>query len=403
MEKLKNFFRITATNKMMWITLIIGVTIIISTTGIVCGISYMRNKTNLASANTQESDNIMNQEDLVDTSKMSEEELKKLNDEEVEKAKKKEEEENKKKGKKTNTTPTYNYYIKINYQAQVVTIYKKDKNGKYTIPVRACVCSTGAATPTSGVYRLSWKTTWGKLFGNVWGQYCSQVVGDILIHSVPYNQPRKDTLINTYYDRLGTKDSMGCIRLTTIDAQWIYYNCPSGTQVEFYASSNPGPLGKPVAKKISNAPGILKHWDPTDPDPKNPWRTYKPTDDKNTQKPSTGNNEVQGETTPPTVNNETQGGTTTPSTGNNETQGGTTTPSTGNNETQSGTTTPPTGNNETQGGETTPSTGNNETQGETTPSTGNNETQGGTTPSTSNNEIQGETTTSPTVNNEISE
>lgn len=151
------------------------------------------------------------------------------------------------------------------------------------------MCSTGDATPTSGVYRMSWKATWGKLFGNVWGQYCTQIVGDILFHSVPYKQNRKDTLVSAYYDRLGMKASMGCIRLTTIDALWIFSNCPSGTQVEFYSSSNPGPLGKPTARKISNAPGKLKNWDPTDPDKNNPWRNYKPNQNDN-KKPNTTDN-----------------------------------------------------------------------------------------------------------------
>lgn len=298
----KHFLNQSATNKMMWVTLIIGVIIIVSTVGAVFGISYIRNRSELANADTQEPEDSIKQEDLVDTSKMSEEELKKLNEEEAKKAKQKEEEENKKKGK---TTPTKNkYYIKINYGAQVVTIYTYDKNGKYTVPVRACVCSTGAATPTSGVYRLAWKARWGRLFGNVWGQYCSQVVGDILIHSVPYNQARNDTLVSTYYDRLGRKDSMGCIRLTTIDAQWIYYNCPSGTQIEFYSSSNPGPLGKPVAKKVSSAPGNLKHWDPTDPDPRNPWKTYKPAEN-NTNNNTTSNN-TTNDVTNNTINNNEQ-------------------------------------------------------------------------------------------------
>lgn len=52
------------------------------------------------------------------------------------------------------------YYIKVNNQANVVTIYKKDKSGKYTAPVKAMVCSIGTATPTSGVYSISDKYTW---------------------------------------------------------------------------------------------------------------------------------------------------------------------------------------------------------------------------------------------------
>lgn len=34
------------------------------------------------------------------------------------------------------------YYIKVNYGANVVTIYTKDEEGNYTVPVKAMVCST---------------------------------------------------------------------------------------------------------------------------------------------------------------------------------------------------------------------------------------------------------------------
>lgn len=52
------------------------------------------------------------------------------------------------------------YYIKVNNQANVVTVYKKDKNGNYTVPVRAMICSIGDATPSSGVYAISDQYTW---------------------------------------------------------------------------------------------------------------------------------------------------------------------------------------------------------------------------------------------------
>ena len=289
MGKLKVFFNKKTSDKVAWIALVTVILVIVIAVSSTSMASYLKKKSALANAEAEkETQNVLNQEELTDTSKMSEEELKELNEKELE--------DKKKEDKKTTTTTTKNkYYIKVNYGAQVVTIYTYDKKGKYTVPVRACVCSTGAATPTSGVYRLSWKATWGKLFGNVWGHYCYQIVGDILFHSVPYMQNRNDTLVSAYYDRLGRKDSMGCIRLTTIDAKWIFDNCAPGTQVEFYSSSNPGPLGKPTAKKISNAPGKLKNWDPTDPDPKNPWRDYKEEEekpDKDEDKNETVNNEV---------------------------------------------------------------------------------------------------------------
>lgn len=168
------------------------------------------------------------------------------------------------------------YYIKVNYGAQVVNIYGKDADGNYTVPVHAFVCSTGSATPKSGVYRIPNKFSWLLMKGTCYCQYVTQITGNILFHSVPYFKKDKATLEYKLYDQLGTYASAGCVRLTAIDAKWIFDNCPTGTKVEFYRSSNPGPLGKPSAMKISNYPEPYKNWDPTDPDPHNPWKTNPP-------------------------------------------------------------------------------------------------------------------------------
>lgn len=183
---------------------------------------------------------------------------------------------NKDNGNKIDTTKKdkNTYYIKINNKENVVTIYTKDSKGKYTVPVKAMLCSIGEATPKSGVYRTSDMYTWRLLQGDVYGQYAVRITGHILFHSVPYQKRAKDTLEWWEYDKLGTDASLGCIRLTVEDAKWIYDNCPKGTQVEFYYSSDPGPLGKPTSKKISSYDEKLKKWDPTDPDVKNPWKTY---------------------------------------------------------------------------------------------------------------------------------
>lgn len=177
-------------------------------------------------------------------------------------------------GTVTTTKDKNTYYIKINNQANVVTVYKKDSKGKYTVPVKAMLCSIGTATPKSGIYKTSDMYKWRLLQGDVYGQYAVRITGHILFHSVPYTKQAKDTLEWWEYDKLGTDASLGCIRLTVEDAKWIYDNCPKGTKVEFYASADPGPLGKPTAKKISSYNEELKNWDPTDPDNKNPWKTY---------------------------------------------------------------------------------------------------------------------------------
>lgn len=172
---------------------------------------------------------------------------------------------------KVKRTGKAKYYVSVNNKENVVTIYGKDSEGKYTIPVKALICSTGKATPKSGVYKISDKYRWRELKGGVYGQYCSRIVGHILFHSVPYLKSSPDKLEYEEYDKLGTSASAGCVRLTVEDSMWIYNNCEAGTYVEFYSSSNPGPLGKPVSQKITSNTK-LRNWDPTDPDPKNPWK-----------------------------------------------------------------------------------------------------------------------------------
>lgn len=158
------------------------------------------------------------------------------------------------------------YEIHVNKLMNCVTVYAMDTSGAYSIPYKAMVCSTGNATPL-GTFQTPAKYIWKILKGNVWGQYSTRVTGSILFHSVPYRTSSKDALISKYYNKLGTTASAGCIRLTTIDAKWIYDNCPLGTTVIIYNDSNPGPLGKPTAMKVPES----NKWDPTDPDPSNPW------------------------------------------------------------------------------------------------------------------------------------
>lgn len=167
------------------------------------------------------------------------------------------------------------YYIKINNQANVVTIYTKDSKGDYNVPIKAMICSIGDATPEMGIYEISDKYDWRFLQGDVYGQYAVRITGHILFHSVPYKNQSKDSLEWWEFDKLGTKASLGCIRLQVEDAKWIYDNCEKGTQVEFYSNENPGPLGKTEVEKISDFEDNLKCWDPTDPDENNPWKMYK--------------------------------------------------------------------------------------------------------------------------------
>ena len=172
-------------------------------------------------------------------------------------------------GKNADAASTYK--IRINKQQNVVTIYKLDENGKYKA-YKAMVCSVGYGTPV-GNHRLGEKIRWHELDGPVYGQYCTRITGHILFHSVWYYKMDPKTLSYTQFNRLGTTASHGCVRLCVMDSKWIYDNVPSGTPVEIYSSSNPGPLGKPDMFKLSGYSG----WDPTDEtNPNNPYNKKKP-------------------------------------------------------------------------------------------------------------------------------
>jgi len=165
----------------------------------------------------------------------------------------------------------YKYLIKVNKQQNCVTIYEKDTKGKYTVPVKAMVCSTGWATPL-GTYNTQVKYRWKILLEDVWGQYSTRITGSILFHSVWYYQQNPATLSAYQYNKLGTTCSHGCIRLTVEDAKWIYDNCPVGTTVVIYNDKKAGPLGKPAAQKLKAGTG----WDPTDPAENNPFLSSGP-------------------------------------------------------------------------------------------------------------------------------
>lgn len=162
------------------------------------------------------------------------------------------------------------YYIDVLRNENVVIVYGKDEAGEYTQIVHVFLCSTGTATP-SGRYSLGAKTEWNALFGGVYGQYAIRVVGNILFHSVPYYRMSKDRLESEEFNKLGTAASMGCIRMAVADVKWIYDHCPAGTKVHIYDVEEL-PVEKP-AQILIDLEDPRAGWDPTDPDPDNPWNS----------------------------------------------------------------------------------------------------------------------------------
>ena len=177
----------------------------------------------------------------------------------------------------TDTNKASPYYITVNRTQNLVIIYGKDENGNHTKPIKAMVCSVGLNGKTElGTFQIGdqqgkpARSRWRQLTGGVYGQYISRFNGSILFHSVPYFSQSPSNLEYEEYNKLGQAASAGCVRLCVADAKWIYENCPDGTTVKVYDSSAAEPLGKPTPIRIDTNDS-RKGWDPTDPDPNNPW------------------------------------------------------------------------------------------------------------------------------------
>ncbi len=166
------------------------------------------------------------------------------------------------------------YYIMINRSANTVTVYGVGDDGCYSVPVRTMVCSTARAghTTPKGTFKTSDRYEWRRMVDGTYAQYATRFHGQILFHSVCYSRPDPASLLTDEYNALGGPASLGCVRLQTADAKWIYDNCPQGTAVTVYDGDEPGPLGKPETLVPKIGAGEANGWDPTDPRPENPWR-----------------------------------------------------------------------------------------------------------------------------------
>ena len=164
------------------------------------------------------------------------------------------------------------YYTEVIRNQNTIIVYGLDENNQYTKVVKVFACSTGRGgrTPT-GTFYTTRGSEWGLLMGGVWGQYYTMITPSILFHSVPYYSKSKDNLEWQEYNKLGSEASAGCVRLSTIDAKWIYDNCPSGMRVRIYDGELPNGITKPTPIKI-DPNSQFKGWDPTDPDVNNPWK-----------------------------------------------------------------------------------------------------------------------------------
>ncbi len=123
----------------------------------------------------------------------------------------------------------HTYKLIVDVSDQKVYAYTYDENDEYTQLVRKMTCSTGKkATPTPlGTFTNTGRGARWHYFKKftTWAQYAFYIDGDIMFHSVLYNDDDPDTLIKSSVRNLGKRASHGCVRLAVEDAKWIWNNC----------------------------------------------------------------------------------------------------------------------------------------------------------------------------------
>lgn len=153
------------------------------------------------------------------------------------------------------------YQVRVNRTTCMITIFAKDGENGYIIPVKSITCSVGLpATPTpTGTYYLGVKDRWHILMGPSWGQYTTHVVNGIFIHSVAGSRQSIYNLNAVDYNNLGSPASHGCIRVCVRDAKWIYNNVNSGSQITI-GDNYYEPYDKPETIKLAAGTNLM---DPT--------------------------------------------------------------------------------------------------------------------------------------------
>ena len=174
------------------------------------------------------------------------------------------------------------FEIEVYRDKNIIVVWGLDDSGQYTDLVNAFPCSVGVMDKSpKGTFYTDKIYRWTMLYGEVWGQYCTHITTKYLFHSVPYYSQSNRELEWDQYNKLGSPASAGCIRLSTIDAKWIYDHCPLGTKVSLFNYNDKFgkdaalPVVKPIAASI-NTSSRLRGWDPTDPDPANPTKAVDP-------------------------------------------------------------------------------------------------------------------------------
>ena len=129
------------------------------------------------------------------------------------------------------------YYIMVDRTYNVCNVFTVGADGTYSQLVRCMLCSTGRAghgTP-AGTFKIYEHTAgggWVYMADGTWAVWGMRFrTGGYMFHSVCFAKKGDALPIPEEVAALGSKASLGCVRLSVEDAMWLYNAVPDGTLV----------------------------------------------------------------------------------------------------------------------------------------------------------------------------
>lgn len=163
----------------------------------------------------------------------------------------------------------HDFIIRINRARNSFTVYTKDGDNGYIVPYKAFLCTLNGKETPLGTYKFYAKYRWKYMHDDpngrgIYCQFLNRFYNGFLVHSLIYKDKADSYHFDPdSYNNLGAQSSDGCIRLKASEAQWVYENCPNGTQITIYDDLwNIGPLDRPA---VEQAIPMSQNYDPTDP------------------------------------------------------------------------------------------------------------------------------------------
>lgn len=83
------------------------------------------------------------------------------------------------------------YLLKVNKTLNCLTVYAKDGNNGYIIPVKAMLTSVGDDTPI-GTFKTPEKYRWRLMVNDTYTQYATRITQGFLFHSITYATPNEN-------------------------------------------------------------------------------------------------------------------------------------------------------------------------------------------------------------------